>query len=237
MRNLLALTLCAFLAACGGGGSEPEPVVTTPPVQVCGPVKIATFGDSTMSGDVRTKFMQDAIDAQLGAGKAIVENRAASGYAAFELLAGSDTVNVRYVDQLAITKPDVVLINHGLNDMAHRRTLEQYRADLDYLVTQAQARGAVVILQTQIPQNGSGRFGEAWRVETVKVYAQVMRDVAAYRKTGLVEVMGFVESVPDFAAHVPDGVHQDAYLDGSIYGGPVASALAEAARGKCGRGV
>lgn len=62
-----------------------------------------------------------------------------------------------------------------------------------------------------------------------------MRDVAAARRTELVDVMGFVEAEPGFAAHVTDGVHQDAYLDGLIYGGIVGNALANVAHGKCGR--
>ena len=237
MKHVISLTLVALLAACGGGGNDaPSPQTAAPAAPpVCNPVKVATFGDSTMDGNAHRDAMQRGVDTRLGAGRAVIENRAVSGTAAFQLLAGMDGRNAVWSQQLVTTRPDVVLINHGINDMAHQRPLAQYRADLVALVTQAQQAGAVVVLQTPVPQTLMPPYGLEWRVTAIRDYAQVMRDVAAEHRTGLAEVSRFVESLPNFEARVFDGVHPDADLVERIYNGPVADALADAARGKCGR--
>lgn len=234
--TLPALLLTLLLTACGGGGSDTtEPPASAQSINAaCTVVKIATFGDSTMEGEPHRAAMQGAVDQILGAGRTAIENRAASGTAAFQLRAGADGRNLPWAQQLAATRPDVVLINHAINDMTQKRSLDEYRADLVALVTQAQAAGATVVLQTPIPQSLMAPFGQPWRVDAIKEYARVMREVAVARGASVAEVSDFVESLPNYGQRVYDGIHPDADLIVRVYSGPTADAIAAASRGKCG---
>lgn len=90
--------------------------------------------------------------------------------------------------------PQIVIIQYGWNDSwvdtggeeaASRISLDDYRANLRYMITTLHKDGAKVILMTP---NRPKATMEAWRVERTEHYVDAVRKLAAELKTPLVDV-------------------------------------------------
>jgi hypothetical protein len=83
---------------------------------------------------------------------------------AAQLASGTDGLNLPWPSSI---RADIVVINHGINDMTHYRDLDRYRRSLSELA----AAPAVVVFETP----------HVVRYWNVSPFADVMRSVAAER--------------------------------------------------------
>lgn len=205
MNFRLSALLALFLLGCGGGEA-----------QSCGsaPIVIQLFGDSTMVGWSAAQpqgnpaaDLQAYLDRRFGAGRTRVEARAVSGTTATQLVAGTDGLNKPWPQSVAA---DVLVVNHGINDM-QARDLVGYRAALQSL-----ARGpAVVIFETQ---------NATWQWDG-SAYAQAMRDVAAANGLKIADTFAFTQ---DKRQLLSDWAHPTAQLYAMISAATVQPAVGAA---------
>jgi acyl-CoA thioesterase-1 len=135
MRALLMLTTVAMLA--GSAATR-----AAGPAAHTAPIKIVAFGDSLTSGHLLPK--RDAYPAQLEAAlrdagwKATVINQGVSG----ETSAGG----VRRLDAALSEQPQILIVGFGANDGLRGVPVPQLRANLEKIISAAQARGISVLL-------------------------------------------------------------------------------------------
>jgi lysophospholipase L1-like esterase len=173
MRWLLSCLVCLFI-----GSSSAWPVCA-----VSG-VRVQLFGDSTQLGwDGVTRRMAKAtpdvllqriLDARLGPGVAVVANRSVSGTTAVQLAEGTDGLNLPWPQSV---DADIVVVNHGINDMRVGNSLAAYRAALETLAK----TDAVVIFET--PNRTT------W--PRVDAFVPVMREVAAAHGVPVADVYAY----------------------------------------------
>lgn len=199
IKHGLALIFCAILAGCGGGGGDAtQPSTPQPTCQR--PIKIQLFGDSTQwgylaeGGGIRAPLYPELVlqwdmDQRFGLGVVIVSTRAVSGTTSGHLIAGTDGLNLPWPKSV---DADIVVINHGINDIAFKVPAEVYA---DHLRTFLSAP-AKVVFETPLP------------VSTATIdYADIMRQVAAETGTQLIDARAYVQSLPDWWQYATDGVH------------------------------
>jgi lysophospholipase L1-like esterase len=165
MSTLPALIVCLVLGGCGGGG-DAAPCPQT--------VRVQLFGDSTMWGtDGATgqqalhppaARLQVEMDARFGAGKVSVSSRAKGGTTARQLVEGTDGVNQPWPGSV---NAEIVVINHGINDMQAHETQGEYLGWLTKLA--ANTAGATLVFETP-------NKVKSWDVGP---YADTMRQFAA----------------------------------------------------------
>lgn len=171
--KVLVLTLCALLAACGGGSDGSSAAPEAAPV-ACMPriVTVALLGDSTQYGIDGTTtrpgyfgsqavhnpgaVLQTVMNAQFGPGAVIVTNYGVPGSSS--------------IDAPKVTA-DVIVANYGVNDMNGQVPLTQF---LDRM----KATGAT-IAETQIP-TPYGDAREAGYVATTRSMGLPVADVYSY---------------------------------------------------------
>jgi lysophospholipase L1-like esterase len=190
-RAALALLLALALQACGGGATE----------QCTYPVRIQLFGDSTQWGylaggngaradEYPEKVLQGLMDARFGEGCVSVSTRAVSGTNSQHLLAGTDGLNLPWPESVSA---DIVVINHGVNDVAWGIDAATYRGNLRKL---SHARNAAVVLQTPLP------------VSTASVsYASDMLSVATEEHVVVADANAYAQRQQNWWKYAPDGVH------------------------------
>jgi lysophospholipase L1-like esterase len=145
---------------------RPLPSASCPPA-----VKITLFGDSTMAGyDSRglvqstpAVVLQAEMDARFGRGSTVVESRAVGGTTAKQLVAGTDGLNEPWPRSVSA---QVVVVNHGINDLTHDGDVTGYKAALRSI---AQRTPATLIFETP----------NVVKEHDLRPYVQAMRDVAA----------------------------------------------------------
>ena len=204
MRWILSAALAAILAACGGGGSTDSDSVVCMPVV---PVRVQLFGDSTQAGyttnadgtstvvsNSPAAALQAFFTAKYGAGTVIVSSRAVGGTTAKELVAGADHLNAPWP---ASVQADIVVVNHGINDLTHDGDLAAYQTALRKL---AKAPAAVIF---ETPN--------AVKEWDLAPYVQVMRSVAKENNLTVIEAYAFtvdkVEQLSDWA-HPTDELYR-----------------------------
>ncbi len=158
MCGLLSLLLLAGqLAAC-----------TATPVVAAGERVIIAFGDSLTAG--LGVAAEETYPARLG------ERLKREGYDYRVINAGvsGDTTagGLRRVDWALRLKPEVVIIELGVNDALRGQKLEGVRANLDRIVARFQAAGTRVLLAgMRLPPNYGDRYAEDFR----RLYGEVAR--------------------------------------------------------------
>lgn len=198
MKKLFIALVAALLTACGGGGSsEPAQQQTK---AACKPVRIQLFGDSTQwgylaeGGGVRASVypelaLQQAMNERFGIGAVEVSTRAVSGTNSRMLVEGTDGLNKPWPQSV---DADIIVINHGINDVAYKINVETYKNNLRTFAIAP----ALVVFETPLP------------VSTATVsYDDAMREVAAEVKAPLIDSRKYVQSLPDWWQYALDGVH------------------------------
>lgn len=124
----------------------------------------------------------------------------------------------RFDEAVRAHKPDVVIIQYGINDSyvdeggpqgKSRISLEKYSANLAFMVETLKGDGSMVILMTP---NAFGSNKEAWRHERLAQYAAGMRRVASKLDVPLIDIYKRFEQYGDGTpqsrdALLLDGVH------------------------------
>jgi lysophospholipase L1-like esterase len=205
--TLPALLLSVILVACGGGGSDAPPTEAPSTCTPIAQVRVQLFGDSTMVGytaetDAAAQhapvvMLQQILDARFGAGATLVTVRAMGGTTSGELLNGTDTVNQAWPKSV---DADIVVINHGINDLTHVGNVATYRANLQALA--ANTAGAKLVLETP----------NVVAEHDLSPYAQAMRDVAKAAGAPVADTFAFTSALPDWHARLSDWAHpRDAF--------------------------
>jgi hypothetical protein len=195
--------LVVVTTACGGGSASPEaPAVSDEPQRPeCVPsVRVQFFGDSTQVTAYGLGFLRAELHKRFG-NAVVTELRAVSNSDSQQLRDGTDGLNAPWPGSVAA---EIVVINHGIND-AKRHT--NYAANLQAFV------GPGVVFETPNPVYGKN-FDTAEN-------AALMRKIG----TGTIDVHGYVSTLPNWQAMVPDGVHPDAALHALIAQNVMAPAL------------
>lgn len=129
------------------------------------PIRVTAYGDSTQAdlgnphGSSRRRW--------------IIENRAVGGSSSAQLLAGTDGLNKPWAEEMATSRAEGVILNHGLNDEA--LTIDQYRDNLTQMATSAKLYGKWVILEQPNHIEPGGNIDVAKheaRIKTMKEVAE-----------------------------------------------------------------
>lgn len=161
-------------------------------------VKIQLFGDSTQAGATRSGFvdrsparlLQGHMDFMFGPGIVVVEDRAASGTTLHQLINGQDGRNELWPRSV---EADIVVVNHGINDLTHGESEETYKADLGRL----RLTSATLVLETPNPIREPG----------IESRVQTMRAIARELRVPLADAYAAVVAVPNWSAYLSDWAH------------------------------
>lgn len=201
MKKLALALSAALLTACGGGGGEggDSPQSISP----CPPVVVQLFGDSTQQGfDGATRSiapnnpsasLQRALDARFGVGRTKVLDQAVAGSSSLELLNGTDGKNLPWPRSVI---GDVIVINHGINDMTSLRGIDAYEANLEALVSKT-PEGVDLVFETP----------NKVRNWTISGYAQRMRDVAKKHDVPVADTYAYTDKLANWEDLMPDWAH------------------------------
>lgn len=208
----LALISCLALAACGGGGSGSEP----PTASTCrDTATVVLLGDSTMTPWPRYYLMRELAD-KYGAGRVTVADRAVPGTDSAQFLSGADG----HHGLAEADGADLVVLNHGQNDMQHGLPVAEYEQRLQSIRT---AIGSRLLLQTPNPN-----FSTPEREAALPAYVDAMR-----RQGAAIDAYAYFQTLPDWRALMPDGIHPNRAGQQAIVRGAMAPAV-EAALDMCG---
>ncbi|WP_175784664.1 SGNH/GDSL hydrolase family protein [Burkholderia ambifaria] len=206
-----------MLSACGGGGGGDAPASTPVPPPAKKAVLIDAEGDSTMYGwsmtspDQMTPVAQPAptiMQAELAqsiGGQITVVNNGIGGTTAPESVTGLAPFAAPLATRLASIRPNIVIVNYGIND-AGRETTDDYQQALVGIVAAIRGAGAVPVLEEPNPVcRGPGPLLDA--------YVGVMRTVAQQYGVHLIQQYDYIKSLPNWQSMMPDCVHpnQDLY--------------------------
>lgn len=191
-------------------------------------VPIACFGDSTMWGadpanlgvqvaQTPPQALQDLLRKYFGNTAATVANNAISGTTSAQMLAGTDGSGSTFAAKMAVSTAQVVYCNHGRNDAngtVGNTTPAQYKANLITIVKTIRLFGKMPVLVTPNPNWPLVGRIQAWS-EPVKLYAAIMRQVAAEYAVALVDNFDLVQRQlasgrVTTQALIPDGIHPSA---------------------------
>jgi acyl-CoA thioesterase-1 len=222
MKTLIALVLCASLAACGGGSSAPvpasAPVAVAPPVDIPSPPVVQSTklvvtsidyeGDSTIANAYLPVSQNAAsvLAVDLG-GKITVENNGVPGSWLWASITGVGlTYTVPFATRLASDPSQLVIGNSAINDVTFE-TIEQYRAELIQWVGIVRAAGKTPVLEEPMPVcNPSFAALSQYVTEEDLVASQL--NVPIVKQYTLIP-----QQVPTWQANMlPDCIHPNAAL-------------------------
>jgi lysophospholipase L1-like esterase len=128
-----------------------------------------------------------------------VRNKGVSGTTACDLRDGSAAQPDNWSTQMASSDANVVIINHGINDLTKNGNVETYRTCLRDLVTTAKARGKRVVLETPNPITAEPGLDS---------FVQAMKTVADQNGVRVIDQYGYLLSQYSDASQItPDGLH------------------------------
>jgi lysophospholipase L1-like esterase len=222
--------LSLALAACGGGGggssSEPQAqgsaAVPAPPTN---PVLIEAYGDSTMAGltypdgptlpssvspDNQPSVMQAELQSKYGS-SVTVTNMGVSGTRAPQLVDGSDGVHLPWIQTVANSSAQIVIVNYGINDsFATSEGIDAYKAALRMIADTATQAGKLIVFEQPNPVCLSGLNNEEYSV--LGTFAQAMAEIATEKSIPLVDNYEYVKSLPNWKDMLSDCTHPKAEL-------------------------
>jgi acyl-CoA thioesterase I len=193
MRTLVMLTSVAVLAVAGSHAAS-----ATAPPRTAAPLKIVAFGDSLTSGHrlPRAEAYPAQLEASLRANgiNATVVNHGVSG----ETSAGG----VRRLQTALAERPDILIVAFGANDGLRGVPVAQLQANLERIVTAAQARGISVLL---CGMEALPLYGWQYTVDFHNVYPAI---AAKYAVPLVPFMLNGVLGNPDMMTN--DGIHPNA---------------------------
>lgn len=229
MKKLLfvACVSAALLSACGGGGSDGAQTATQSQASapqstqaVAKPVLIEAYGDSTMVGysyptpgqpavqlpDNQPAVLQTILQGQYGS-TVTVSNDGVSGSRAPQLVDGSDGYHLPWVQTVANSKAQIVIVNYGINDSWNQpiENVEAYKNALRTIADVATAGGKAVVFEQPNPGClAASNYAEYMPLDT---YAQAMTDVATEKNIPIADNFTYVKSLPDWQGMLSDCTH------------------------------
>lgn len=148
--------------------------------------------------------LQTLLQAQLGS-RITVSNQGAPGSTLGTLMAGSDGMHASFDQQMAQSKADIVLVNHGVNDSAWGgEDVPQFGALETQLVAIAQKHGKIVVLEEAGPVCSQNY--------NVQPYASTTDVIASQTGVALVSQYQAMLSVPNYCSHLSGQYYPDPYV-------------------------
>jgi lysophospholipase L1-like esterase len=193
---------------------------------------IEMYGDSSLDGfnvvfadmgkESPCQLMQSAINKKYGAGEITVtcqtpasdSTNLVSGefykVGAWPLPLTYDQTSMTYTKQV----PDLVLINHNLNDIRNQRNLAEYQGRLEFLVSKAIVAGVkTVVLENSVPLTTQQPYGVTAAVlATQPAFLDASKAVATAFSLPLVDTYGITKALPNWEAYITDSIHPNAAL-------------------------
>ncbi|MBW3497750.1 SGNH/GDSL hydrolase family protein [Janthinobacterium sp. NKUCC08_JDC] len=104
----------------------------------------------------------------------------------------------------------IVIVNWGMNDAWFDPgvSVETYKGQLTALADAAKSNGKTIIFETPNPISVDKKpFGDQAKADRLEVLVDAMRQVAAEKKSPLIDQYKYVKSISDWKDLIPDGVH------------------------------
>ncbi|MBR7998254.1 SGNH/GDSL hydrolase family protein [Burkholderia vietnamiensis] len=254
--NLAALVagmaLVCALSACGGGGDgggnlAASPATPTTPVPApdptLKPVLIEMYGDSTTQGqDVLTESgtvtkaseplaLQSLLQGRFGS-SVTISNQGVSGTEASQLLNGTDTIHPSWINQMAVSKAQIVTLNFALNDAFYsivatpghdQESPSQFADDLTQMVEIARAAGKQVVLFEPNPVT------EPIRSPILAQYVSAIQQVARSKNIPIAKDYESMLALPNWQSLLADTLHptEPGYQQKASFEFPVLAPLVE----------
>lgn len=225
--------LTSVLSACGGGGSgtatQPQAASGNQPTSDSAPssapaaprpVLIEAYGDSTMAGysyptpnqpavivdDNQPAVLQATLQARYG-NTVTVKNEGVSGTRAPQLIDGSDGAHLPWIQTVANSKAQIVIVNYGINDSVSWTTesVDAYKNALRAIADVAVSGGKAIVFEQPnpicLPNSGNAEY------KTLATYAQAMADVATEKGVPIADNYAYVLSLPNWQDMLSDCKH------------------------------
>lgn len=132
----------------------------------------------------------------------------------------SNTAKARFAKDVLNKKPDIVLISLGINDcaidMARYVSIEDYKANMSYFISECQKIGAKVLVNIPTPvvdaQYLTRHESEPFEPYggpngIVSLYAEACREVAREMNVPYADLNAYFLATDDYTIYFPDGVH------------------------------
>jgi lysophospholipase L1-like esterase len=143
-------------------------------------------------------IMQADLTQSIG-GQITVINNGIGGTTAPESVNGLSPFPAPLATRLASIRPNIVIVNYGIND-AGRESTDDYQQALIGIVAAIRGAGAVPVLEEPNPVcRGPGSLLDS--------YVNVMRTVAQQYGVLLIQQYDYIKSLPNWQSMLPDCVH------------------------------
>jgi len=218
MLAAVAASIIPWFTGCGGGG-DPAPLAAAtvaPSVAQPQTVLIEAYGDSTMwgfdssIGEQTPQNVPTITQKNLRGIYGTVVTIANEGVGATTLgylMGGTDGHHLPWEQQMANSKANIVLVNHGINDslVGPGETPDGYRALLVRFVTVARASGKTPVFDEPNPTCDTLH-------DTLPDYVAVMRDVGQKMGVTVIPQFDYIKSLPGWQGYLKDCIHPNAAL-------------------------
>jgi len=129
-----------------------------------------------------------------------VANEGVGGTTLGTLIAGKDGNHLPWTQQMANSHAQVVIVNHGMNDVVTGETPDQYRALLVEFVTVARANGKTPVFDEPNPACDTHH-------DALASYVKIMDDVGQQMGVPVVSQFTYIQSLPDWRGYLADCIH------------------------------
>lgn len=157
-----------------------------------------TVSPYVMTANPAPAVLERALTAQLGAG-ITVSNEGVGGAQASDLLNGTDGKHLPWVQTLANTTANIVVVNFALND-AVKSTPTAYKATMTEMVADARSAGKTIVFDEPNPVCNA-------YAATVDNFVIAMRQVAQENNVPLIPQYDVIRQSQGWQASFPDCVH------------------------------
>lgn len=148
--------------------------------------------------------LQTLMRAQFG-NRVTVSDEGVPGSTLGSLMSGSDGRHPVFTQQMAQSKADIVVVNHGVNDSAWGgETTSQFWALLTQFVAVAQRHGKIVALEDAGPVCSPNY--------NVAPYVTTTDDVASQSGMALIQQYQALLAVPNYCSHLTGQYYPDPYV-------------------------
>jgi len=175
--------------------------------QVFGDV-INQFGMVTLTSPTEPAALQSLLQSSLNDSGVTVANSSSGGTSSSlqNELAGMDGMGQGEPARMIASGAKIAVQAHSINDFLGGETVEEYQADLVTWVEDAQANGIQPVLQEPSPVCDASNPLQS-------EYVAAIDSVGQQLNVPVIPIYNYVQSLPDWSAHMQSCEIPDAYLD------------------------
>lgn len=165
----------------------------------------SNYGFAVITQQSEPNDTQTLLRAQFGDGITVI-NHAEGGTAStlLNLMAGVDGGGPPFAQRMAVSKADIVLMNHAINDDLSQ-SLGPYADALVAWVQDVRAAGKIPVLEEPNPVcDGNHPY--------LQNYVSVMDGIAQQYDVPLVKQFGYIQTLPNWQTHLSACLYPDEWL-------------------------